>query len=189
MTDQVICALSDVFARWFAYQQQRGIQVCCASDEKRPSPCRYDAANKALWKPWQRPEPANLQNISTALDCPFHPTIHSYYGWGFAGTITASFKGLAVSLVQPWNEKDFEQLQKNLVAHVLMLRRLKLPVTLFLATVPNELQVISLNNETGEVLLEQLGQSTRWVLARSLPEFLQKLSPLALKPEAGALSA
>jgi SecY interacting protein Syd len=86
-----------------------------------------------------------------------------------------------VTLVQPWNDEDFERLQENMVAHVMMLRRLKLPLTLFLATVPNELQVISLDNESGAVLLEQLGQPKRWILADSLAEFLQRLSPLPLK--------
>ena len=178
MADQVICALSDVFARWFAYQQQRGIRVCCPEDELRPSPCRYDAQHPELWKPWSRPEMSDLQNIASALECVFHPAIHTYYGHGYAGQITASFKGLAVTLVQPWNEEDFERLQQNLVAHVLMLRRLKLPITLFLATVPDESRVISLDNETGEVVLEQLGKKKRWVLADSLPAFLQRLSPL-----------
>ena len=178
MTDQVICALSDVFARWFAYQAQRGIRVCCPADENRPSPCRYDVEDPERWRPWSRPQPVSLQNIASALECEFHPAIHDYYGHGFAGPLTASFKGLAVTLVQSWNEEDFERLQQNLVAHVLMLRRLKLPITLFLATVPDESRVISLDNETGEVVLEQLGQKKRWVLAESLPAFLQRLSPL-----------
>jgi SecY interacting protein Syd len=181
VADQVICALSDVFARWFAYQQQRGILVCCSDDEMRPSPCRYDPHNSALWKYSARPQAADLHNIAAALACNFHPAIHAYYGYGFAGQISASFKGLAVTLVQPWNDEDFERLQENMVAHVMMLQRLKLPITLFLATVPNELQVISLDNETGAVVLEQLGQPKRWVLADSLPAFLQRLSPLPLR--------
>jgi len=67
------------------------------------------------------------------------------------------------------------------VAHVLMLRRLKLPVTLFLGTVcHNDLRVISLDNATGAVILEQLGKQQRWILAPSLAEFLHQLSPLAV---------
>jgi SecY interacting protein Syd len=181
VADQVICALSDVFVRWFAYQQQRGIVVSCSDDEIRSSPCRYDPKNSALWKCWTRPQPVDLHNIAAALECSFHPDIHAYYGNGFAGQVSASFKGLTVTLVQPWNEDDFERLQENLVAHVMMLQRLKLPITLFLATVPNELQVISLDNESGAVVLEQLGQPKRWVLADSLPDFLQRLSPLPIK--------
>ncbi|MBP7980845.1 MAG: SecY-interacting protein [Tolumonas sp.] len=181
MTDQVICALSDLFARWFAYQKQRGIRVRCPAEENRLSPCRSDAEYTDGWKPWIRPQATDLHNIASALDCEFHPAIHAYYGHGFAGSITASFKGLKVELVQPWNEEDFERLQQNLVAHVLMLRRLKLPVTLFLATVSDETKLISLDNETGEVILEQLGKTTRWKLADSLPEFLSRLSPLLMK--------
>jgi SecY interacting protein Syd len=181
VADQVICALSDVFARWFAYQQQRGIAVHCPDEEDRPSPCRYDPRNPALWQRWTRPQMADLHNIAVALGCDFHPAIHTYYGHGFAGQISASFKGLAVTLVQPWNDDDFERLQENMVAHVMMLRRLKLPLTIFIATVPNELQVVSLDNDSGAVVLEQLGQPTRWILADSLAEFLQRLSPLPLK--------
>ena len=84
-----------------------------------------------------------------------------------------------VELVQPWNEADFERLQENLIGHLLMLRRLKLPETLFLATTRNESQLISLLNATGEVVLEQLGQGPRLVLAPDLARFLDRLSPLA----------
>lgn len=178
MTDQVICAISEVFERWVRYQQQRGIEIRCSEQELRPSPCCCGKADKVLWKPVLREGMSNLNNIAQALDCEFHPDIHAYYGAAFAGEMHFSFKGLEVALVQAWNDDDFERLQENLVAHILMLRKLKLPITLFLATVRDETRVISLDNESGQVILEQLGKPKRWILAHSVTEFLQRLSPL-----------
>jgi len=181
IANQVIYELSQFIARWFAYQQLRGLAVHCAQGELRDSPCRYHLGQVQYWNYVPRPEPQNLHAIAEALDCPFHADIDDYYGYGFGGEMKASFRGLAVSLVQPWNEDDFVHLQENLVAHVLMLRRLKLPVTLFLGTVcHNDLRVISLDNATGAVILEQLGKQQRWILAPSLAEFLHQLSPLAV---------
>ncbi len=178
MADQVICALSELFHRWMAYQQQRGRLVTCPADESRSSPCCGHDAMTLQWKPVMRDPVGDLNNIAEALECSFHPAIHAFYGAAFSGPMSFSFKGLKVSLVQSWNEDDFVRLQENLVAHVLMLKKLKLPITFFLATVPDEQRVISLDNESGLVILEQLGRQQRWVLAEDLPTFLRRLSPL-----------
>jgi len=178
VADQVICALSELFHRWMTYQQQCGRLVTCPADESRSSPCCGYSETPLQWAPVMRDPVGHLNNIAEALECSFHPAIHAYYGAAFSGPMTFSFKGLKVSLVQPWNEDDFVRLQENLVAHVLMLKKLKLPITFFLATVPDEQQVISLDNESGQVILEQLGRQQRWVLAEDLPTFLRRLSPL-----------
>lgn len=181
IANQVIYELSQFIARWFAYQQLRGLAVHCTPDEQRDSPCRYLLGQARYWNYVPRTELQTLHAISEALECPFHPDIDAFYGYGFGGEMKASFHGLTISLVQPWNDEDFVHLQENLVAHVLMLRRLKLPVTLFIATVcHNDLRVISLDNATGAVILEQLGKQQRWTLAPSLAEFLRQLSPLAV---------
>lgn len=182
MTDQVICALSDVFHRWMSYQQQRGRLVRLSVDENRPSPCCDSETNSLHWHPVFRESAVNLENLESALDCSFHPTIHAYFGSAFSGSMTFLFKGLKLTLVQPWNDEDFIHLQENLVAHILMLKKLKLPITFFLATVSNEQRIVSLDNETGAVILEQLGQKKRWVLANDLSSFLQRLSPVIDEP-------
>lgn len=179
MTDQVICAISEVFDRWVSYQKHRAIPIVYSELENRPSPCCCGSADLVLWKPVLREHPVDIKNVSTALECDFHPDIHAYYGSAFSGEMLFSFKGLTVSLVQPWNDDDFERLQQNLIAHVLMLKKLKLPMTLFLATVRDEQKVVSLDNATGQVILEHLGKSERWVLAETLTDFLGRLSPLA----------
>lgn len=179
IANQVIYELSQFITRWFDYQQQRGLSVLCPADEQRTSPCLYSFGDSQYWKYVPREHPADLQAIASALGCPFHPDIDAFYGYGFGRCMNASFKGLNLSLIQPWNDEDFTHLQENLVAHVLMLKRLKLPVTLFLASLTfSEMRIISLDNQTGEVLVEQLGKKERWVIASNLADFLRQLSPL-----------
>ncbi len=177
----VLEAIERLFARWAAYRAELGGLPWRSYEEDWRSACQQGEVRlgEIQWQPVRRASPASLANVASALDCDFHPAVDAYYGHWFAGSLPFSFKGMRVELVQPWNEADFERLQENLIGHLLMLRRLKLPETLFLATTRNESQLISLLNATGEVVLEQLGQGPRLVLAPDLARFLDRLSPLA----------
>ncbi len=174
-------ALERLFARWSAYRAQLGGLPWRPHEADWPSPCQQDAVRdgEIQWCPVRREPAASLANVAAALACRFHPAVDAYYGHWFAGSLPFSFKGLRLELVQPWNEADFERLQENLIGHLLMLRRQSLPATLFLATTRNDSQLISLLNASGEVVLEQLGQGPRLVLAPDLPRFLDRLEPLA----------
>jgi SecY interacting protein Syd len=89
--------------------------------------------------------------------------------------MTATFGGKACTLLQTWSEEDYLRVQENLIGHLVMKRRLKQSPTLFIATTDSELEVISVCNLTGEVVLEQLGTEKRSLLAPDLEQFIAEL--------------
>lgn len=76
---------------------------------------------------------------------------------------------------------DFTRLQENLIGHLITQKRRRLTPTLFIASLDSEFEIISVDNINGQVILETLGQTTRRVLAGSLIEFLQQLTPVIKK--------
>ena len=70
----------------------------------------------------------------------------------FSHDINATAEQGGLTLLQAWNEEDFDRLQKNLIAHVLMKRRLKQADTLFFALTDEEDLLLSILLETGEVV-------------------------------------
>lgn len=106
------------------------------------------------------------------------PTIHTFYTTQFAGDMHAQFGDIKLTLLQTRSEDDFRRVQENLIGHLVTQKRLKLPPTLFIATLEEELEVISVCNLSGEVCKETLGTRKRTHLASNLAEFLNQLKPL-----------
>jgi SecY interacting protein Syd len=136
---------------------------------------------KVYWKPQPAVASDGLSGISRALDIQLHEDIVPFFTSQYAGDMSAVLGDLALDLVQVWSEDDLQRLQENQIGHLVTQRRLKLSPTLFLATTDSELQLISLCNLTGNVLLEQFGSKQREVLAESLSEFLSRLQPVVIK--------
>jgi SecY interacting protein Syd len=62
-----------------------------------------------------------------------------------------------------------------------MKRRLRKPDTFFIAVTDEEDFIISVDNASGNVMLEQVGVEPTDILANSLTEFLQSISPEVAK--------
>lgn len=146
-----------------------------------PSPCvQQTACEEVFWLPQPFTLAKNLENIERALALRIQPSVIAWYTTQFAGDMDALFDGQPCTLLQVWSEEDFERVQENLIGHLVMKRRLKQSPTLFIATTPSELEIVSVCNLTGNVILEKLGKKENRVLAATLEEFLVSLTVTVL---------
>lgn len=143
-----------------------------------PSPCIVTTTGDDVrWQPQPFTLEANLSAVERAMEISLQPAAHQFYTTQFAGDMPALSGSLTLTLLQTWSEDDFQRVQENLIGHLVMQKRLKLPPTLFLATTQDEMEVVSLSNISGEVILEKIGTKKYTVLAPSLEIFLQELQP------------
>lgn len=141
-----------------------------------PSPCiQQTTADQVYWLPQPFTLAQNLEAVERAIELRLQPSVTAWYSSQFAGDMTATFGSTACTLLQTWSEEDFLRVQENLIGHLVMKRRLKQSPTLFIATTESELEVISVCNLSGEVILEQLGTQKRSVLAPDLQQFIEAL--------------
>ncbi len=168
-------ALQDFTARYCdGWQQARGTLPASEQLYGIASPCVASSEEGVVyWQPQPFTLAKNLEAVERALDLRIQPALTAFYTTQFAGDMAAHIGGRDLSLLQVWSEDDFVRVQENLIGHLVMKRRLKHSPTLFIATTESELEVISVCNLTGEVILEQLGTQKRETLAPSLADFLK----------------
>jgi SecY interacting protein Syd len=152
-------------------------------DSDWPSQCLIGDVidGKCEWQAVQRTHLGDMSNIEAALKIQLHPTLIDFFCSAYADHIPCLFQDHPIDLIQVWNETDFKQLQENMIAHFMMQKRLKQPASMFIASCSDEMQIISVLNETGQVQLENLGKGQERLLAESLPEFLSQLTPLIVE--------
>jgi len=180
MIEETLKGLNDFTQRYCAqWQQQMGHAPASRDLYGIPSPCIVNSLEDEIW--WQ-PQPftlpKNLEAVERALDIQLQPSVVAFFTTQFAGDMGGIFAGQRLSLLQVWSEDDFIRVQENLIGHLVMKRRLKHSPTLFIATTDSELEVVSVCNLSGEVIIEQLGTQKRSVIAPSLESFLISLQPL-----------
>ncbi|MFM7968092.1 SecY-interacting protein Syd [Aeromonas sp. A-5] len=128
------------------------------------------ADGRVAWRPHHRPEPADFTAMADALELTCIPARYRPVWALVQPPHPLPYKGLRLELILPWNEADLDLLKENLIGHLLMLRKLKRPL-LFIATTRNEMTLVSLDNESGQVWLEWLDSGRRLVLAPSCRRF------------------
>ena len=181
MNKTIKSALFDLFERHAKiWKTEQGTLPQQQFDDEWLSPCQSERLSDELiaWSPIERELDLTLSNIEEALETQLHPSIHQLFCSYYADGIPCLFDGHPVDLIQVWNEDDFKLLQENMIAHFMMQKRLKKPASMFIASCSDEMQVISILNETGEVQLETLGKKQEAVLAPNLESFLAKLQPV-----------
>lgn len=175
-------ALTDFTRRYCeAWQQANGRGPRSEELYGVPSPCITATVEDAVfWQPRPFTPAADLRGVEKALDIMVRQELHDFYTTQFAGDMTVTLADRAFTLLQTWSEDDFRRVQENQIGHLLIQQRLKLSPTLFIATLDSELDVISVSNVTGEVVLETLGTSRQTLLASGLGTFLAQLTPQIL---------
>ncbi len=127
----------------------------------------------------------SFSGFDAAIEQPVHPDLKAFYSSFWSGALPCLLDALPISLIQIWNPDDFERLIGNLIGHYLMQKNANQDLTLFFATVEDGGdKIISLDNRTGEVLLETPGTPDREVIAPRLTQFLSLLilQPAQLNP-------
>lgn len=144
-----------------------------------PSPCIIDTKDLAvLWLPLSS-NTHTLDIVEEVINIKIHPDAHLFYGTQYAGDMRAMLGDLSLSLVQVWNEDDFSRLEKNLIAHLMMQKKLKRNPSIFIGSTDDDTQIISIDNITGNIVIEKLIENEVIVIAKSLDEFLTEIKPVA----------
>lgn len=146
-------------------------------DEEWPSACITAERDKEhdYWQPVAMEASLSFANVEEALEITMHPDIVDYYTAIFSEPIPAKTEEGLLELLFAWNEEDFERLQRNIIGHVLMKKKLKQPITIFFAVTDHEDIILSLNNESGEIWAEKVGKLPHKKVANSMAEFLDMI--------------
>lgn len=129
------------------------------------------------WQPILRCDHDNLENLERALELSIPEAMQQLFCRYYSLDINANAEYGNLTILQALNQSDFERLQKNLIAHVLMKRRLKQAETLFFALTDEEDFVLSVDIATQAVMLEEVGKEPQKKIADSLTSFFQTLNP------------
>lgn len=149
------------------------------SDKDWVSPCEQGQSNEeeSYWKPIKIDGDLNFENVEKALEFSLHQDIKDYFTCVYSESIEAESEDGKLSLLLPWNKDDFERLQQNLIGHIMMKQKLKQNITIFFAVTDEDDMIISIDNETGAVWVEQVGCLPHKKLANNLVEFIAGLTP------------
>lgn len=146
------------------------------------------------WRPLPRslqvPEMHDFEGLENALETEIHPDIKAYYGSFWSGGLEAEAPQGHVSLILLWNEEDASRLIENLIGHALAKRRARSPLSIFFACTEQDSDLfLSVDNATGNVLIEKPGHKPVDVVAESLASFIDSLVPASpdLHPERSLL--
>jgi SecY interacting protein Syd len=163
-------------------------------DPEWRSPCEVgepypgaDGERRIVWQPVQRPLGSDdFVGLERALEIPIHPDIKAYYGRYWSAGLEATAPDGHVSLLLLWNEQDADRLIENLIGHAMAKRRARSGFSVFFAlTEPDSDLFLSIENDSGRVVLEVPGAKPKRVVADSLAAFLGTLTPASpnLHPE------
>jgi SecY interacting protein Syd len=153
-------------------------------DEQWRSACEiHQEEGETFWRPISQSQPVDFNRLSNALEFDIHPDIQAYYGSYWSGSLEADSEEGQVSLIQLWNEDDFERLLANLIGHALVKYRAKQPFSVFFATTePESEYFLSIDNETGAIFLEEPGKPPLKEVESDINTFLQRLEPKLRPP-------
>ncbi len=149
-------------------------------DEEWRSDCEcLQEGSETHWRPVKQSQAVDFSGLANAVEQPIHPAIQEYYGSFWAGTVECESAEGQVSLIQLWNQEDFDRLIANLIGHLMAKRKLKQPFTVFFANAePDTEFFLSIDNETGHILLEEPGKPPVKEVERDLGTFLDRLTPV-----------
>ena len=161
-------------------EQANGNALHIPFDPSWPSVCyqtQGESGELVKWLPVKQDTPLSFDNVEEAMSIKLDAQYCVFFTRYFSHNLTAKASQGKCELLQVWNVDDFERLQQNLIGHLLMKQRLHQSATLFFGLTDEDDFILTIINETGEVALEQVGKEPTQILAPSLADFLEQLSP------------
>jgi len=131
----------------------------------------------------ERQDTPDFSGLERALEQPVHPDIKAYYGSFWSACLQAKASEGELTLIQVWNDQDFDRLIENILGHAFAKSRIKAPLTLFFASTDDQELILSVDNASGEVVLEHPGARPLRSVAGTLAEFLARLDPVVPAPD------
>jgi SecY interacting protein Syd len=182
MSADVKAALERLLRRYVDHRERvTGSLPTQDFDSAWVSHCQIGAPNAdgiIHWKPRERDTVADFTGLERALETEIHPDIKSFYGSYWSGVLELRAEEGGVTLIQIWNDDDFDRLIENILGHAMAKLRKKEPLTIFVACTDEEEHILSVDNETGQVLLEEPGNAPIRAVSPTLAEFLDRLEPV-----------
>ncbi|MBG23203.1 MAG: SecY-interacting protein [Idiomarinaceae bacterium] len=177
----ITAALDDLIQRYQqAYQDANTALITEANDEWQ-APIYLGAVRSddtVRWQPVRQAEAVDFTDLMNALEEPFHEDFKAYFSRWYSADLAVLWQQHPLWLLHMHCHEDAERMLANQAGHVLMKRRLKQPITLFLGLAEeSEDLLITLDNATGAVGLEFVGKPQHETLAASLAEFLAESTP------------
>ena len=126
------------------------------------------------WQPVLRAENNDLSGLEKALEITLHPDIKTFFTRYWSEQIDVIFQQGNLTLMFIWNEADIKRLIENQIGHSLTKLRNKQTLTFFIACTDSD-YIISVENDTGQVVLERPGYPAEKVLSANLNEFINEL--------------
>ena len=179
MTHKVNAALSGLFQDALDRSGQDSFST--SFDPSFRSECElHQQGDNTLWRPRLQSPPVDFTGLSNAVGSPIHPDVCAYFGSYWAGTLESTSQEGHVSLLQLWNQEDFDRLIGNLIGHFMAKQKMKQAFTVFFAnTEPDSEFFLSIDNESGQILLEEPAKAPLRVVEQDLTTFLKRLTPVA----------
>ncbi|WP_166425105.1 SecY-interacting protein [Paraglaciecola sp. 20A4] len=182
MSLRVNQALDEFMQRFIRFSTTHPEVTAMEYDDEWPSTCYRTNGNETpgnliSWEPVLRDQITDFSELSSALELTIHPDVAMFYTRYWSDNIFAQHPSGALQLLQAWNEDDFARLQQNIVGHILMKRRLRQPETIFIALTDQDDFILSVDNQTGEVMLEQVGLLPKEQVSVDLATFLTEIEP------------
>lgn len=157
------------------------------------TPFETEQGTVIAWRPTRR-NPATVSEdfapLERALEISIHPDIKAYYAAYWAAGLEAEAVDGHVSLLFPWNPEDVERLNENLIGHSLSKKAIRKNrwsrkvggrdrgMSIFFAcTEPESELFLSVDNDSGAVLLEKPGSKPIREVASDLASFIATLVP------------
>jgi SecY interacting protein Syd len=179
--DSVQASLQRVLSRWIdAVHEHTGALPTVENDDDWPSPCIVDgpdANGRVRWRPCPREQHADFSGIERALEVPLHAAIRSFYGSFYSDPLPMRAADGPLTLLQVWSDRDFDRLLENVIGHATHHRRVRAPLTVFIATTDEDDLNLCVCNTSGKVVLERPGAAPLREIAPSLDVFLDGLEP------------